>query len=161
MQFHVPFSVRHVFTALALTWTASAGSAQAATRWATLEAIHRLENPRNVARPGPRGELGAYQFRIATWRMHTKAPFQQALDRETSDHVAVEHYEWLKHQLELAGREASTFNIALAWNGGLSGVLSGTAPKVARDYARRAVNIADALEATARANATPRVATAL
>ena len=60
-------------------------SAGASTRWATLEAIRNLENPRNVSRPGPRGELGAYQFRAVTWRMHTTIPFQQAVDRETSE----------------------------------------------------------------------------
>src|SRR2546430_6926225 len=37
------------------------------TRQVTLEAIHNLENPRDLTRPGPRGELGAYQFRESTW----------------------------------------------------------------------------------------------
>ena len=65
------------------------GEIRAAGRAATLEAIHHLENPRNLTRPGPRGELGAYQFRVSTWRMHTALPFAAALDRQTSDLIAV------------------------------------------------------------------------
>jgi hypothetical protein len=47
-------------------------NASASTRWATLEAIHRIENPRNLPNAGPCGELGAYQFREQTWRMRTE-----------------------------------------------------------------------------------------
>lgn len=115
---------------------------EALSRWSTLEAIHKLENPRNLTRPGPRGELGAYQFRSGTWRMHTSAPFLRALDRAESDVVAVKHYEWLKRGLEEAGVPASTYNIALAWNGGLSAAVRGRAPRAAHSYAQRAVNLA-------------------
>jgi hypothetical protein len=118
-----------------------AANVQASSRWATLEAIHRLENPRNLTRPGPKGELGAYQFRASTWRMHTKLPFERALSREISDTVAVKHYEWLKRGLESAGLPATPYNIALAWNGGLTAAVNGRAPRVAHDYAQRAVNL--------------------
>ncbi len=118
-------------------------TSEASTRWATLEAIHKLENPRNLTRPGARGELGAYQFRANTWRMHTDTPFVRALDRAESDVVAVRHYEWLKRGLEEAGQTASTYNIALAWNGGLSAALRGRAPRAAHRYAQRAVNLAN------------------
>src|SRR4051812_4322770 len=67
----------------------AAATAHASIRWATLEAIHQLENPHNLTRPGPFGELGAYQFRSSTWQMHTKTPFERALDRQTSDTIAV------------------------------------------------------------------------
>jgi hypothetical protein len=56
--------------------------------------------------------------------------------------IAVKHYEWLKRGLEAAGLPASPYNIALAWNGGLSAVISGRSPAIAHDYARRAVNLA-------------------
>jgi hypothetical protein len=115
---------------------------QAAGRWATLEAIHHLENPRNLTRPGRFGELGAYQFRLSTWRMHTTTPFQKALDRRTSDEVAVQHYEYLKKGLEAARIPATPYNIALAWNSGLGGVVGGTSPRVAHRYAERAANLA-------------------
>lgn len=118
---------------------------QASVRWATLEAIHQLENPRNLTRPGPCGELGAYQFRISTWRMHTKTPFERALDRRISDMVATRHYEWLKRGLEQARLPATPYNIALAWNGGLDAAIAGRSPLTAHDYAGRAANLADAL----------------
>lgn len=121
---------------------ASMATAQASSRWATLQAIHQLENPNNSTRPGRFGELGAYQFRSSTWRMHTNVPFQQAINREISDTVAVRHYEWLKRGLEAAKMPATPYNIALAWNGGLSAAISGRAPQRAHDYASRASNLA-------------------
>lgn len=136
--------VRAAYPIIAL-WVAVfafAPGAQAASRWATLEAIHKLENPRNSPKPGRHGELGAYQFRSMTWRMHTKVPFQQAIDRGTSDAVAIKHYEWIKRGLEAARMPATPYNIALAWNGGLGAVISGKSPRVAHDYAQRATNLA-------------------
>ena len=121
--------------------------ARASTRWETLEAIHWVENPYNLRTPGPCGELGAYQFRPETWRMHTRLPFREALDRSRSDEVAVLHYDWLKAALERKGLEASVYNIALAWNAGLGAVISGRAPAVSRDYAARVENIALELRA--------------
>jgi hypothetical protein len=128
--------------ALALVCFVFVGAARASERWATLEAIHALENPRNLSRPGPFGELGAYQFRETTWQMHTHMPFRLALERDKSDVVAVTHYEWLKRGLEQAGVPATPYNIALAWNGGLDAAVRGSAPACARDYARRAANLA-------------------
>ena len=131
---------------IVLATVAAANSARASSRSATLEAIHSLENPRNLTRPGPRGELGAYQFRVTTWRMHTDVPFTYALDRETSDAIAVKHYEWLKRGLEAAHMPATPYNIALAWNGGLAAATAGTSPRVAHCYAERAANLAATLE---------------
>jgi hypothetical protein len=119
-----------------------ANGARASARWATLEAIHQLENPHDRPTPGPCGELGAYQFRESTWRMHTSTPFARALDRRASDDVAVKHYEWLKRGLERAGVPVTPYYIALAWNGGLSAVVHGRSPRVACDYAERAANLA-------------------
>src|SRR4051812_36950851 len=100
-----------MFCALFALFTSAA---HASIRWATLEAIHQLENPRNLSRPGPFGELGAYQFRPTTWQMHTKVPFNRALDRQASDEVAVRHYEWLKQRLAAANIPATPYNIGLA-----------------------------------------------
>jgi hypothetical protein len=119
---------------------------QAASRSATLEAIHKLENPRNSPRPGKHGELGAYQFRSSTWHMHTTLPFQHALNRETSDEIAIKHYEWIKRGLEVAQVPATPYYIALAWNGGLSAAVSGRSPRIAHDYAERAANLARAID---------------
>lgn len=140
-------SLRHLVRALqylaALAITLAATEyAHGASRWATLEAIHKLENPENHTRPGARGELGAYQFRVTTWRMHTSTPFVRAIDRETSDLVAMRHYEWLKRGLEAARLPSTPYNIALAWNGGLAAAVAGRSPRAAHDYAQRAANLA-------------------
>jgi hypothetical protein len=127
---------------LAALSLSAAGVARASERWATLEAIHQLENPSDSPRPGSLGELGAYQFREETWKMHTMAPFSRALDRRSSDAVAVKHYDWLKAELEKRGIEASPFRIALAWNGGLRAAVREHPPAVAIEYAVRAANLA-------------------
>ena len=118
----------------------------ASERWATLEAIHCVENPRDLTRPGRYGELGAYQFRERTWRMHTGAAFALALDRRVSDAVAVKHYEFLKRELGRAGIAATPYSIALAWNGGLSAAVRGRTPAAARDYAERVANLAGSFD---------------
>jgi len=120
----------------------------ASERWETLEAIHWIENPTDSSRPGTYGELGAYQFRPTTWRMHSTLPFARALDRTASDRVAVQHYEWLKQGLVRNGLEVTPYNIALAWNGGLSAVVKGSVRSASRDYAERVTNIAQSLHQT-------------
>jgi len=132
--------------ALCLLLGLGTATASASERTAVLEAIHQLENPRNLARPGPRGELGAYQFREATWRMHTALPFARAVDRVCSDHVAVLHYDWLRRGLLRAGLPATPYFVALAWNGGLYAAVSGRAPRAAHRYAERAANLAVAVD---------------
>lgn len=125
-----------------LTAAAAPRAAQAGSRWELLEAIHWVENPSNSPKPGRFGELGPYQFRELTWRAYTKKPFSLALDRAQADKVAVAHYEWLRRGLEAAGVPATPYNIALAWNSGLSAVVNGRAPGAAHDYAARVTNIA-------------------
>jgi hypothetical protein len=127
--------------------------ARASERWATLEAIHQLENPSDSETPGSFGELGAYQFREETWKMHTEAPFTRALDRRSSDAVAVKHYDWIKSQLEAKGVAPTPYNVALAWNGGIRAVFDPRPPAMAVDYANRAANIAAVLEKTQLADA--------
>ncbi|QYM80301.1 hypothetical protein K0B96_06715 [Horticoccus luteus] len=126
--------------------------AQAGTRWEVLEAIHWVENPSNSTRPGRFGELGPYQFRENTWRLHTTKPFRWALERKQADEVAVKHYEWLRRGLEAAGIEASPYNIALAWNSGLDAVITGRAPSAAHHYADRVTNMATQIGRSALAN---------
>jgi hypothetical protein len=131
----------------------AAPRAAATERWATLQAIHLLENPADSSQPGSLGELGAYQFREETWRMHTTAPFQLALDRRVSDAVAVKHYDWLRSELVRRGIEATPYRIALAWNGGLKAVLSARPTPAAMDYASRAANLAAEFERLSLADA--------
>lgn len=129
----------------ALALFLGSATARADTRSDTLEAIHMVENPRDLATAGPAGELGAYQFRRETWAMHTTRPFRDALVRAYSDEVALAHYEWLRAGLKRNGLEASSYNIALAWNAGLSAVVKGRAPRAARFYAERVNNLASEL----------------
>ena len=51
------------------------------------------------------------------------------------------YYNWLKTQIEEAGFPATSYNVALAWNGGMSAV-SNRATRAVRDYAQRASNLA-------------------
>jgi len=125
----------------------------ASERWETLQAINWVENPRNITRAGPRGELGPYQFRLSTWRMHTRKPFTWALEREHADEVAIKHYEWIRRGLVDAGVPATTFNIALAWNAGLDAVINDRAPASARGYAEQVNNLAASLHAQQVASA--------
>jgi len=115
--------------------------AQASDRWETLRAINWVENPTNHKRRGAFGELGPYQFRPQTWRMHTKKPFAWAVEREHADEVAVKHHEWLRRELREAGIDPSPYNIALAWNSGLGAVTNGRVPRVTYDYANRVANL--------------------
>jgi hypothetical protein len=126
---------------------AATASAAASDRWLTLQAINWVENPHNSTRAGPHGELGPYQFRRATWRMYTKKPFAQAIQREDADEVAVKHYEWLRRGLENGGIDPTPFNIALAWNAGLDQVVNGRAPDCAYQYAEQVNNLVATLRA--------------
>lgn len=126
---------------LLVTTLAFTIQARADDRWETLRAINTVENPTNHTRMGRFGELGPYQFRSGTWRMHTRRPFSQATQREAADEVAIIHYEWIKANLEKAGVDASAFNIAMAWNTGVNNVINGRAPTVSYNYAERVVNL--------------------
>jgi hypothetical protein len=120
--------------------------ARASERWATLEAIHQIENPQDSREPGSNGELGAYQFREDTWKMHTSVPFSRALDRHASDTVAVKLYESIKTELERRGMTATPYRIALAWNAGIGAVFFEHPPATAVDYASRVANLAECFE---------------
>jgi hypothetical protein len=147
-----PFLAR-VAPVFVLSLFCVAPCAHASERWATLEAIHQIENPHDSTAPGPCGELGPYQFREETWKMHTMAPFSDALDRHSSDTVAVKHYNWLKAELIRHGVEASPYMIALAWNGGIRAVIDPNPPASALDYAMRAANLAADLQSHQLADA--------
>jgi hypothetical protein len=135
---------------LLVTILGFAAQAGAADRWETLRAINWVENPTNQTQVGRFGELGPYQFRPATWRMHTDRPFRQAIDRAAADEIAVKHYEWIKRTLAQAGVEPNVFNIAMAWNCGADAVLSGRAPSVSYQYAERVANLVQTFKERAK-----------
>lgn len=135
---------------LLVTLTAFTTAARASDRWETLRAINWVENPTNQTGVGRFGELGPYQFRPATWRMHTDKPFRLAVQRAVADEIAVKHYEWIKRTLEQRGVEASVFNIAMSWNCGVEAVLNGRAPSVTYNYAERVTNLVDTMKERVR-----------
>jgi hypothetical protein len=139
---HVPFLI---FPLMALA--IGGGTAFGSERWVTLQAINWVENPQNSTKVGARGELGPYQFKPSTWRMHTKKPFALAVQRQAADEVAVRHYEWLKRGLENNRIDATPYNIALAWNAGLDQVVSGHVPASAQEYASQVSNLVEDLKA--------------
>ncbi len=126
---------------------AAGASAAASERWETLEAIHCVENPRNSTRVGPRGELGPYQFRPATWGMYTREPFALAADREHADEVAVQHYEGIRRGLLSAGITPTPYRSALAWNAGLDTVIHNRVPAAACAYAEQVANLVFSMRA--------------
>lgn len=131
-------AVRSVtLVAILLGGVGFAQTLSASDRWETLQAINMVENPNNSTRVGRNGELGPYQFRPSTWRMHTKKPFRLATDRTEADAVAIKHYEWIKRQLERNGLEATPYRVALAWNAGLSATLRNSVPTSSHTYASR------------------------
>jgi hypothetical protein len=138
-------AVRVLLLAVALACLLGHTSARADTRSDTLQAIHLVENPRDLTRPGPAGELGAYQFRSKTWAQHSTRPFRDALVRAYSDEVALAHYDWLCAGLRRNGVAVTPYNIALAWNAGLTAVVKGRVPRTARSYAERVNNLAEAM----------------
>jgi hypothetical protein len=139
---------KHLTSLLLIITIASAFTIKvgAADRWETLRAINWVENPTNQTRVGRFGELGPYQFRPATWRMHTDKPFRLAVQRQEADEVAVRHYEWIKRSFEAAGVEVNAFNIALAWNSGVDSVLSGRVPSSSYNYAERVTNLVETFQ---------------
>ena len=100
-----------------------------------VETGDRCDSPR-----GRYGELGAYQFRLMVWRQHTSAPFSRARTR-FADTVAARHYSWIAQRLRANGVPATSWNIAAAWNSGVSSVVSGAIPATTQDYATRVVNL--------------------
>lgn len=126
--------------------------AVASDRWETLRAINWVENPTNHTRYGSKGELGPYQFRSQTWRLHTSRPFSQAVQREAADEVAVKHYEWIRRGLVEAGIDPNPYNIALAWNSGLGAVTSGRVPSSTYRYADQVRNLVEKQKQTTRRN---------
>lgn len=125
------------------------------SRSETLRAINWVENPTNHTRRGSKGELGPYQFRSQTWRLHTKRPFSLAVERKHADEIAALHYEWIRRGLQQAGIDANPFNIALAWNSGLGAVTAGRVPSVSYNYAQRVANLVESQQQRRPAPAQP------
>jgi hypothetical protein len=115
----------------------STGLAQT-SRETFLKAINMVENPENHRTPGRHGELGPYQFRPETWRQHTNIPFSQARDSAVSRIIAGFHYDWISEQLRSMGLAVTDYNLAKAWNMGVTAVRLN---RRSTDYPQRVVNL--------------------
>src|SRR5882724_2358347 len=112
----------------------------ASDRGEILVAIHMVENPTDSVRLGSKGELGPYQFRPATWHMHTDKPFYLAANRQEADLIAQKHFDWITKGLERNGLAVTPYSIALVWNAGLNATIRGKVPRSSRNYAMRVEN---------------------
>jgi hypothetical protein len=119
-----------------------------------LLAIRQVESgDRYDCPPGPVGEQGPYQFKRDVWYQHTRENFRLARSRY-ADEVALMHYRWLKERLRKNDLEVSPWNLAAAWNAGVSAVVSQRIPRGTRDYANRVANLVRA-DAELRRRLTP------
>jgi hypothetical protein len=91
---------------------------------------------------GALGEEGPWQFMPSTWAMHMPGrPLAMARDERLARACAVKHVRWLQAQLGRQGVDASAFNIAAAWNAGLTSYVRGRAPVRAYRFAADVVAI--------------------
>ena len=114
-------------------------------REAFLSAVAEVETGGNARAVGRQGERGLYQFNRVTWGRYTKRPLADAHRPGIAHVIAVKHYNWLCERLQANGRPVTTYRLAMAWNGGVTRGISGKAPRVTHDYARRVNNLANLL----------------
>lgn len=134
--------MHHALHALAALFLLTTGLLAQTDREIFLQAIAMVENPTETTRPGRQGELGAHQFTLSTWRQHSNLPFSYALKREYSDAVARVHYAWICQQLARHHVPVTDFNIAKAWNMGVTAVVQ---RRKAGSYPQRVVNLCRSL----------------
>lgn len=96
-----------------------------------------VETPNGVpARPGPFGETGRWQLTDDV-RHDRGAELRARGEAITDEAIAREQVRWLARQLVAHGIDPSPFNVALAWNAGLTRVLEAKAPERAYRFARK------------------------
>lgn len=126
---------------------AGVSSAQAWEKGDVLHAIHQVENPRDLQRAGPRGELGPFQFRPVVWNRYSQKPFALATDSAEAQVVADAHYDWIKRGLERNGLPVTPYHIGLAWNAGLHATVNNRTSEQSRQYAQRVANLVESIDA--------------
>lgn len=106
-------------------------------------ALALVETPHGVpARPGPAGETGRWQLTPAV-RADRGGELRARGERVTDEAIARAQVRWLAEQLQAAGVDPVPFNVALAWNAGLTRVRESTVPVVAYDFAGRVRNLVE------------------
>jgi len=104
------------------------------------DAIRPVENWHGL--DGRHGERGPYQITRGVWSMHMPGtPFAAARQEGPGRACALKHIAWLARQLKAAGWPDNAHTIALAYNAGLTAVLTGKVPLESYDYALRVENL--------------------
>lgn len=102
-------------------------------------ALAQIETPNGVPlAPGPAGETGRWQLTPSV-RADRGAELEARHEKVTDEAIARAQVRWLERELVRAGVDPSPFNIALAWNCGLTRTLQGKAPVASYDFATRVV----------------------
>ena len=104
--------------------------------------IRKVEDFRN--HDGTHGERGPYQITRGVWDMQMPGiPFALARQEGPARACALKHIAWLRTQLVAADLDDNAHTVALAYNAGLTAVLTGKAPMSSYDYALRVQRLYD------------------
>ena len=107
-------------------------------------ALAMVETPNGVpAQPGPYGETGRWQLRKSVRDDRAHDLRCRAIRNPTDEHIATEQVLWIKRNLLFLHIDPNDFNVALAWNAGLSRIALGRGPIPSYDFARRVVALAE------------------
>jgi hypothetical protein len=110
-----------------------------ATDGAMLASIAVEENWQG--RVGRAGEIGPYQMLPSTRADRRRDLRARGVMNPTELQLATEHLNWIRKQLKAAGVPPEPFNLALCWNAGGAGTVTGRAPVASYHYAGRVVAI--------------------
>lgn len=105
-----------------------------------VESANKQHPEGDPSRHGREGELGLYQFTLATWRQHTSEPFVNALIPGRATAIAKLHLAWLAERLRANGIEPTTENLILAWPG-YKAVINHRVTAPRKDYGQRTLAI--------------------
>lgn len=105
---------------------------------AIMPAIKLAEGVKDPAKRGPAGELGWYRVTPAVWMQYCTDPFELCgTDAAFEERVVRVHLQWIHDHL----KHPTIYQMAEAWNAGLTAVKKDQVPASAKDYARRVVNL--------------------
>ena len=99
--------------------------------------LAQVETPNGVpAHPGKAGETGKWQLTPAV-RVERRADLIRAGVEINDKNLAKAQILHIKRELERAHKPAEVFDIAVAWNAGITAKINGTAPASSIDFGKR------------------------
>lgn len=111
-----------------------------------LAVFAQMETPRGIpTHPGAAGETGRWALTPAV-RHDRGIEILIAGTKLNDENIARAQILWIAKRLEAHHRPVNAFNVALAWNAGVTAEIQGTAPNRAYDYAARASALAEDAE---------------